>query len=289
MIGALAACHRQAGWRVIGAAPTARAARELREIAAIPSTTMHRLVGELDRARGFKPRTVLVIDEAGMAPTRVSAALLAHAERAGVKVIAVGDPGQLASVQAGGWLAALSRRQPGSELRDVIRQRDPSERNALQALHDGRPDLYIAHKRHAISAHATESQAVDTIAGQWDAARREHGLAKVMMIARDNDTRELLNQAARDRLKRDGTLPPRGVVVGGREYARGDRVIARRNDRAHDVDNGTVGTVIDIDDRSGRMLLQTDGGQRRDLDLAYIAQHVEHAYALQATAPKAPP
>jgi superfamily I DNA/RNA helicase len=31
MIGAPAACYRQAGWRVIGAAPTERAARELRD------------------------------------------------------------------------------------------------------------------------------------------------------------------------------------------------------------------------------------------------------------------
>ena len=139
MIGALAACYRGASWRVIGAAPTARAARELRDTAAIPSMTMHRLVGELDRAGGFKPRTVLVIDAAGMAPTRITAALLAHAERARVKVIAVGDPGQLASVQAGGWLAALSRGHPGPELRDVIRQRDPNDRHALQALHDANP------------------------------------------------------------------------------------------------------------------------------------------------------
>jgi hypothetical protein len=280
MLGALAACYRHAGRRVIGAAPTARAARELREIAQVPSTTMHRLVSELDRAGGFEPGTVLVIDEAGMAATRVSADLLGHAERAGVKVIAVGDPGQLASVQAGGWLAALSRRQPGPELSEIIRQRDASERNALRALHDGRPDAYLAHKHDQISVHATENEAVDALADQWDAARREHGHGNAVMIARDNYTRELLNRAARGRLKRDGTLPPGGVLVGRREYAPGDRVIARRNDRARDIDNGTVGTVIDIDRRTRRMLLQTDTGQRRDLDLVYIVEHVEHAYAL---------
>jgi ATP-dependent exoDNAse (exonuclease V) alpha subunit len=241
---------------------------------------MHRLIGELDRAGGFKPQTVLVIDEAGMAPTRVSAALLAHAERAGVKVIAVGDPGQLASVQAGGWLAALARRQPGPQLREVIRQRDPSERRALQALHDGHPDTYIAHKRDAINIHPTEHQAVDAIADQWHAGRQEHGPTNAVMIARDNHTRELLNQAARERLKRARLLPVQGVVIGRREYAPGDRVIARRNDRARDIDNGTLGTVIDIDSRNRNMLLQTDGGQRRELDIVYTAQHIEHAYAL---------
>ena len=53
MIAALAACYQQAGWRVIGAAPTGRAARQLRDAAGIPAGTMHALAGELRRARRF--------------------------------------------------------------------------------------------------------------------------------------------------------------------------------------------------------------------------------------------
>lgn len=41
MIGAVACAYRQAGWCVIGAAPTARAARQLRDIAGINASTMH--------------------------------------------------------------------------------------------------------------------------------------------------------------------------------------------------------------------------------------------------------
>jgi hypothetical protein len=104
------------------------------------------------------------------------------------------------------------------------------------------------------------------------------------MITRDNHTREQLNQAARERLKADGALPDRGVQVARREYARGDRVITRRNDRHRDVDNGTLATVIEIDGRTHRMLLETDFGQKRELDLAYVSQRVEHAYALTAGA-----
>jgi hypothetical protein len=43
-----------------------------------------------------------------MAGTRPSAEILRHAEQAGAKVIAGGDSGQLASVRAGGWFAALT-------------------------------------------------------------------------------------------------------------------------------------------------------------------------------------
>ena len=280
MIGALAAAYQQAGWRVVGAAPTGRAARELRDAAAIPAATMHSLAEELDRTRGFKARTVLVIDEAGMAATRVTAQLFAQAERSRVKVIAVGDCGQLSSVEAGGWLAALSRRQPGPTLKEVIRQHDPEERQALQALHDGQPAAYLDHKQDAVSVHDSEGDALAAAVDQWDGARCEHGLGRAVMITSDNHTREQLNQAARERLKREGALSDRGVQVSGREYAPGDRVITRRNDRYRDVDNGTLATVIEVDGRTHRMLVETDFGQERELDLAYVSQHVEHAYAL---------
>ncbi len=282
MIGALAACYQLAGWRVVGAAPTGRAARQLRELAGVPAGTMHALLGEVERAGGFPLRTVLVIDEAGMAPTRLTAELLAYAERADVKVIAIGDPGQLGSVEAGGWLTPICRRQPGPALHEVIRQRDPGERDALEALHDGEPEHYLAHKQHAITVHATQANALTALVARWYAAQKDHGLGRAVMIARDNHTRQLLNHAAREQLKRDRALSARGQLIGGREYSPGDRVIARRNDRHRDVDNGTLATVIDIDNRTHRISLQTDSGARCELDLAYVARHVEHAYALTA-------
>jgi conjugative relaxase-like TrwC/TraI family protein len=280
MVGALAASYQLAGWQVIGTAPTGRAARRLREVAGIPAGTMHSLVSELEQADGFGPRTVLVLDEAGMAATRLTATMLAYAERDGVKVIAIGDPGQLGSVEAGGWLAALARQQPCLQLREVIRQRDPKERTALEALRDGEPERYLAHKQGDITIHTTELDARSALVEQWHAARRQHGGRGAVMIARDNHTRDRLNQAAREQLKRDGVLAPVGIVFGDREFATGDRVIARRNDRHLDVDNGTLGTVIGVAPRAGCVRINTDSGHVRDLDVRYAAAHLEHAYAL---------
>jgi hypothetical protein len=58
----------------------------------------------------------------------------------------------------------------------------------------------------------------------------------------------------------------------------GDRVICRRNDALIDVDNGTRGTVrhLDLD----RVVIGTDSHLIRELPAAYVAEHVEHAYAL---------
>lgn len=283
MLGALAACYQQQGWDVVGAAPTGRAARQLRDAAGIPADTMHSLLLGLTREGGFAPRTVLVLDEAGMAPTRLSARLLAEAERAGVKVIAVGDPGQLGSVQAGGWLAALTAsNEDRPALREAIRQHDLGERDALQALHDGDPAAYIEHQQQQIAAHETEQAALTRLVAEWAAARERHGASGVAMIARDNYTRELANRAARAHLHQAGQLPDVEVLISGRAYTPGDRVIARRNDRHHDLDNGTLATVVEIDRGTGAMIVQTDTGQPRALDPAYVARHLEHAYALTA-------
>lgn len=161
-----------------------------------------------------------------------------------------------------------------------MRQRDPRERAALKTLREEDPDHYLVHKHDDLKVHHDESEALGDLAQEWHAAQRQHGRGQAVMIARDNHSRERLNQIARAQLKDDDVLPQAGVLVGGREYAPGDRVIARHNDRAHDVDNGTLATVLTIDQQTRRMQLLTDSGQTRQLDPMYVSAHVEHAYAL---------
>jgi ATP-dependent exoDNAse (exonuclease V) alpha subunit len=107
----------------------------------------------------------------------------------------------------------------------------------------------------------------------------EVGIEQAIMIVRDNQTRAALNEQARAWRDAQAELAER-VEVGGLEVAVGDRVIARRNDRALDVDNGTRGTVraVDLDTRA--LTIEIDGGQVRELPAAYAAEHLEHAYAL---------
>jgi ATP-dependent exoDNAse (exonuclease V) alpha subunit len=132
---------------------------------------------------------VLLLDEAGMAPTRVSADVLAAAHRGGVKVVALGDSGQLSSVEAGGWLGALSQRLEARELRAVVRQRDPAERAALAELHGGEPDRWLALKRERgeVVVHVGGPQAAQEAAmAAWRADVAEVGVEQPIMIVRDN-------------------------------------------------------------------------------------------------------
>ena len=55
-------------------------------------------------------------------------------------------------------------------------------------------------------------------------------------------------------------------------------MICRRNDALLDVDNGTRGTVRHLDEH--RVVIETDSRLVRELPAQYVAEHVEHAYAL---------
>src|SRR4051812_41764851 len=98
--GALCQVYEDAGYHVVGIAPTGRAVRELAEEAGVAAWTLDRALLELRDGDALSERTVVVLDEAGMAPTRGVERLLAAARIAGAKVIAIGDSGQLPSVQA---------------------------------------------------------------------------------------------------------------------------------------------------------------------------------------------
>jgi conjugative relaxase-like TrwC/TraI family protein len=280
--GVLGAIYRRAGHEVLGVAPTARASRELTEQAGIPSRTIDRLLLDVERLGDELPkRCVVILDEAGMASTRSSAALLERAARARAKVIAIGDPGQLPSVQAGGWLRAVGRELGARRLTEVMRQRDPHERRALEALHERAPHRYLQWAQTAgrIEARDNAAAAREQAVGEWQGAVREVGPAQAVMIARDNDTRDSLNAAARELWSALGLLGEERTY-GSVRLAEGERVICRRNDRMLEVDNGMRGTVRSLG--SDRAVIETDGGLTRELPASYIAEHVEHAYALTA-------
>jgi conjugative relaxase-like TrwC/TraI family protein len=288
--GLLARAYEGGDYRVIGTAPTARAVRELKDGAGIAQAfTLTRLALDLEGdAAGFGTRpTVLIVDEAGMASTRETARVLEHARAGRVKVIAIGDSGQLSSVQAGGWLASLTRRLGSHELRQVMRQRDPRERQLLAQLRRGESADYIADKMSRGHLHVYDGDGDSALGGEraaiaaWRERQATCEWGQAVLVARDNARRRRLNGMVRAELKRDGQLGD-SIQVGGEEFAVGDRVVARRNDRLRAVDNGMRGTVIAIDPTEKDVIVRTDAGAHRTLDSAYVTEHLQHAYALTA-------
>jgi ATP-dependent exoDNAse (exonuclease V) alpha subunit len=197
--GVLAYVYRRAGYEVLGVAPTGRAVRELVDEARVPSRTLASVVLRIANGIELPTGCVVVLDEAGMAGTRETAVLLQAAARAGAKVVAIGDPGQLHSVQAGGWMRAVGRRVGTLKLSEVMRQRDHGERRALGLLHEGVPGGWLSWAReHARVELGGHGASLERAVQEWAGAVEEHGLGRAVLIARSNDTRAALNKDARE-------------------------------------------------------------------------------------------
>ncbi len=209
------------GHRVIGAAPAARAARELQAGSGIPATTAHALHQAL--ATGtirLRPGDVLVVDEAGMLGTRLLASLATETTRADAKLIQVGDPKQLPAVEAGGLFTALANRGPRVELVDNRRQHDPEERLAVTALRHGHTRFAVRHldRGGKVTVAANSDTLRDQMVTDW-LTHRDAGSDVVMGAVRRADAADL-NRRAHHHLEASGQLGPLVALVDDRRYLR---------------------------------------------------------------------
>ena len=289
----LRAAYQDAGHRVIGAAPSARAAHELAADAQIPASTLHRLLGSWARGHDRPdPATVLVIDEAAMAGIRELESAVSTVIAAGGRVVVVGDHHQLPEVTAGGGFAALATNPDltVAELTENRRQHQAWEIDALAQLRVGHVpaavDDYRTHGRVVVTDdHAAMlTEAVD----RWQAARADG--QDPVLIAGTNATVRALNDAVRTRLRDDGHLTEPVGTWTGRTFAIGERVVLRINDYTASTTAGAQAHVLN--GQTATLTARTDAGVvvRLDhdhadihLDAAYLdAGGLDHAYALTA-------
>ena len=271
------------GHPVIGTALSARAAAGLQAGAGIPSTTLDRLLADLDRPGplpALPARAVIVVDEAGMVGTRKLDRLLTHAQRAAAKVVLVGDPRQLPEIDAGGTLAGLARVVPTSELTVNRRQSQAWERDALDQLRTGDPAVAVrayAEQGRIVLA-GTAPDARQHLVDDWWHARQAGTDRQVGMYALTRADVEDLNGRARRHLRRAGMLSGPDVTVAGRDFAVGDQILCLRNDRRLGILNGTIGTLTTIS--ADHATLTGPDGAVHHLDADYLdARHLAHGYA----------
>jgi hypothetical protein len=132
------------------------------------------------------------------------------------------------------------------------------------SVHGGQPDSYLQLKP-AVGSPAATPNTPPSSGGPPPAvgtAPRKRCRSAAIMSAAD-----VSNQLARET-----------VEIAGRQWAVGDRVIARRNDRGRDLDNDMRATITHIE--QNRLTIQADTGGARQLDPDHVSHHLEHAYAL---------
>jgi hypothetical protein len=270
-----------AGHPVLGVAVARRAAIELRDGAGIEGTSVAALLSA--SLRSLPQRCVLVVDEAGMVPTREVAKLLDLVEASSGKLVLVGDHRQLPELSAGGMFRALAARESTIELVENRRQVHRWERGALQELRDGRAVAALARYERHDRLHMGER--IDDARGRLVEDWWTAGGEAVMIAHRRADVADL-NARARDLMRAAGALRGPGLALPGGSFAVGDRLLIKRNDRRRELVNGERGRVIDVDPEAHALLVHI-GGRPQRLDREFLLRRtnaggpsITHGYAL---------
>ncbi|WP_316229383.1 Ti-type conjugative transfer relaxase TraA [Bradyrhizobium sp. SZCCHNR1070] len=282
MLGVAREAWEAAGYEVRGVALSGISAENLEGGSGIASRTIASMEHGWAQGRDMlTSRDVLVIDEAGMVGTRQLERVLSHAAETGAKVVLVGDPQQLQSIEAGAAFRSIHERHGGAEISEVRRQREDWQRDATRDLATGRTgDAIHVYERHGmVHAAPTREQARGELIDRWDRERQANPDATRIILTHTNAEVRELNEAARERMRDAGELGADVHVAaerGTRTFAPGDRVMFLTNERGLGVKNGTLGTIEQVNAQS--MTVHTDDGRDVAFDLKDYNK-IDHGYA----------
>lgn len=286
----LAAAWTATGGTVLGLAPSATAAAQLADELGehVHADTLHKLAYEIGRpapegwATRVNARTLVIIDEAGMADTLRLDTVISWAIDRGASVRLVGDDQQLGAVSAGGILRDIATTYGAVRLDEVVRFSDPAEAYASLALRDGDPaalGYYLDQDRVHVGDTDTAAQQVFDA---WLIDKRA-GLDTIMLAA-TRDQVAALNQQAREYRLGGGRSGPEVVLSDGNHASVGDMIVTRRNDRRLRAGKGWVKNgdrwQVDGVHRDGSVVAHDPRTQRRvTLPRQYVRDQVELGYA----------
>ncbi len=231
---------------------------------------------------------LIVIDEASMLDVHLAARLIC-AIPPGTHLLLVGDTDQLPSVGPGSVLADVLRVPsiPRTELTHVFRQAEQSTiiANAHRIRAGQLPELRRAD---FWFAELDDPQEIARLVVQIATERlprklgADPGDVQVLCPTRRGAAGTVeLGRLLQDRRNPRQDNEPE-FWSGSRVFRTGDRVMAARNDYSkgeQGIFNGTLGTVIDLDLKDGRLEVLTDDGEQVGYDFTELDDLI-HAYAV---------
>lgn len=258
-----------------------------RRIRAAIDAALHRIENTPMQKARLEAGDLIIVDEASMAATIPLHEIVAQADAAGAKVLAVGDPDQLSAVEAGGAFGMLIDAQPEkvASLKTIHRFVDDWQGPASLALRAGdRRAVETYTTKGAVQA-GTQEEVLDQVHAAW-ASETAQGRTS-LMVAADNATAAELAARARADLKSAGKVHGREVTLAdGNQASAGDLIVTRKNARAlrsgrHWAHNGATWHVQAVS-ADGAMLVTPTADPAAEaihLPADYVAAQVELGYA----------
>jgi Ti-type conjugative transfer relaxase TraA len=260
--------YEQAGYRVLGVAPTNSVASDMAADGFHTASTIHleliRQESDSDRHTPWNGKTCIIVDEAAMLDANIYERLLVRAAEAGARIVLVGDDKQLSSIERGGIYAYLRRTHGCAMLREVRRQALPWAKQASLCFAEGRilEGLQPYHDQGFITWHDGIANAANALVRQWaeDLAREPDKSRFVYAATRQSvHNLNLGLQHALWKLRVPEQVMDFESANGKLKLGTGDRLQFFGNDRKLGIMNGLIGTVDAM--RPDLISVRTDGGQ----------------------------
>ena len=268
--------YREAGAKILLAAPTGRAAKRMSEVTHMEAKTIHRLL-EMKLAEGFQRNEdnplqgdVLIVDECSMIDIILMNSLL-KAVPDNMTLILVGDVDQLPSIGAGKVLSdiILSGAVPVVKLEKIFRQAQKSRiiMNAHKINHGEMPYLtdhnsdfiFIPEEDSETAAERSEkaSDEIINLCTQVLPSQRikPEDIQVLTPMKRGAVGSVNLNQ------RLQAALNPEGLSLkrAGIDYRVDDKVMQIRNNYEKSVFNGDIGFISAVNVDDGELIVNFDG------------------------------
>ena len=250
--------YANVGCRVIATATAWRIANMLHDDLGIEARATASWIERLKSGeKVLDNRTVLIADEAGLLSSREMHVLLGAVEKAGAKIVLVGDRRQLQAIGAGPGLDLVTRAVEAARVDTIVRQREPWAREAIAAFGHGRAATALqafADRGLLIEAHGGKA-ALTAVLDAADRVQADKPSASGLIVAKSNAAVAAISRAARERRKAAGLILGSEVsfvaaTPSGHTteilLAAGDQIrFLVRNDELGVV-NGTTATVVRV-------------------------------------------
>ena len=264
------------GYKVLGLAPTSRAAQKLAE-AGIESGTLQRHLVRGEQPDGEQKR-LYILDESSLASTRQMNELLDRL-RGGDRVLLVGDKRQHEAVEAGRPYRQLQEAGMHTAcLHEVVRQKEPELKEAVEQLARGDVHGAVANLDQQGRVHEIvgREERLGEIAREY--AREPQG---TLVISPDNESRRELNALIHREMQGRGdvsreehklrTLDSRQEMTGAdrqwaAQYEEGDLVRYTRGSKVLGIDPGEYARVDRVDARENRITIERENGTQQTYD-----------------------
>lgn len=274
VLAAVAAEAAARGEKITALAPTASAAETLGSAIHAEGKTVASHIHGRARDGG-----VWIVDEASLVATKDMNILLDQAEKAGARVVLVGDVSQLGSVEAGAAFRQLQQESglPTHVLDEIVRQTNQATREAVEASIRGNAAEAMAKLEQgggSVKELATREERIADIADRFTNQTAEARAASIV-IAPGRDDRAALNDAIRLRLSAAGVLSGQAAQVEtlmakdltstqakrAENYQAGDVLRAGRGYAKWGIEKGDYVRVTSVDGGRNKITIQTSSGR----------------------------